>query len=202
MPVTRIAVLASGYGSNLQALMDGCAAGELRARIACVVSDKERARALQRARDAGVPAFFVDPQRFADKAAYESEIVSVLRRHRADVVALAGYMRIVGPVLLGAYPGKIFNIHPSLLPAFPGLDAIRQAFEYGVKVTGVTVHFIDEGVDTGPVILQEPVVVEADDTLETLEAKIHRVEHEMYKRALSLYIDGRLQIEGRKVLVK
>lgn len=186
----------------MQALIDACAAGELPGRIACVVSDKEQARALIRAREANIPAFFVNPKRFAGKDAYEQEVLSVLQRHRVDVVALAGYMRIVGPMLLGAYPGKILNIHPSLLPAFPGLNAIRQAFDYGVKVTGVTVHFVDEGVDTGPIILQETVVIEAGDTLASLEAKIHKVEHEIYKRALSLYIDGRLQIEGRKVIVK
>ncbi len=195
----NVGVLASGTGTNLQAIIDACGRGEVSARVAVVVSNKADAKALQRAKTHNIPAFFVDAKAHAAKDDYEREILKILQSHQVELVALAGYMKIVGKILIEAYPQKIMNIHPALLPSFPGLHAARQAMEYGVKITGVTIHFVDEGVDTGPIILQEAVNVRDNDTEETLLARIHAVEHKLYPRAIHLFSEGKLKITGRKV---
>ncbi len=201
----RIGVLASGRGSNLQAIIDAQEAGMLRADLAVVISNKQDAQALERARQHDIPDVFLDPKPFAGqpngRQAYDEQVLAVLRKHEVGLVALAGYMRIVTPVLLGAYRYQMMNIHPSLLPAFPGLDAQKQALEWGVNVAGCTVHFVTESVDEGPIILQAAVPVQEDDTPETLAARILVEEHRIYPRALQLYVDGRLRIEGRRVRI-
>jgi phosphoribosylglycinamide formyltransferase-1 len=195
----RLGVLASGRGSNLQAIMDAAAAGEIEAEVAVVISDNEDAYALERARQRGVPAGFVNPKGFASKEDYEKAIVEQLNRHGVELVCLAGYMRIVGAVMLNAFPNRIMNIHPALLPAFPGLHGQEQAWRYGVKFSGCTVHFVDEGVDTGPIIIQAVVPVLDDDTADTLAARILEQEHKIYPEAIRRFAEGRLKIVGRKV---
>lgn len=201
----RIGVLASGRGSNLQAIIDAKEAGMLRAEIAVVLSNKQDAQALERARQHDIIDVFLDPKPFAgqpdSRQAYDRQVLEILRKHDVELVALAGYMRIVTPVLLAAYPYRMMNIHPSLLPAFPGLDAQRQTLDWGAKVSGCTVHFVTEGVDEGPIILQATVPVQEDDTPETLSLRILAEEHRIYPRALQLYADGRLRIEGRRVRI-
>lgn len=196
-----LGVLASGRGSNLQAILDAVAVGHLEARVRIVVSDNADAYALDRARSAGVPAFHVDPRGFGSRESYERRIAELLQQHEVALVALAGYMRIVGPVLLGAFPGRILNIHPSLLPAFPGLHVQRQALEHGARISGCTVHFVDAGVDTGPIVIQAAVPVHDADTEELLAERILRQEHRIYPRAIQLFAEGRLRLEGRRVLV-
>ncbi len=197
----RLGVLASGRGSNLQAIIDAIEAGALPAWLAVVISDREQARALERARRHGAPALFVNPKDHGDRAAYDRTLLRVLEEHRVELVCLAGFMRILGPELIRQLAGRVMNVHPSLLPAFPGLDAQRQALEHGVRVTGATVHFVDEGVDTGPIIGQDAVPVLADDTEETLSDRILAVEHRLYPRAIRLYAEGRLRIAGRRVIL-
>jgi phosphoribosylglycinamide formyltransferase-1 len=196
-----IGVLASGRGSNLQAIIDAVAAGSLDAAVRVVVSDVADAHALERARRAGAPAVFVDPKEPGGKAGFEGRIAGVLREHGVDLVVLAGYMRVCGPGLLEAFPGRIINIHPSLLPAFPGLHVQRQALEHGARFSGCTVHFVDAGVDTGPIIAQAVVPVLDDDTEERLAARILRQEHRLFPHAIRLFAEGRLRIEGRRVFV-
>jgi phosphoribosylglycinamide formyltransferase-1 len=198
----RIAVLASGRGSNLGAILDACRGGDFPARVAMVVSDRERAAALARARGEGVEAVFLDPKAYGDRAAYDAALLATLDRHRPDLVCLAGFMRVLGAGFVTAWRGRLLNIHPALLPAFPGLHAQRQALEYGVKIAGATVHFVDEGVDTGPIVLQASVPVRPDDTEETLSARILIEEHHLYPEAIRLFAEGRLVIAGRRVLVK
>ncbi|WP_027717806.1 phosphoribosylglycinamide formyltransferase [Desulfovirgula thermocuniculi] len=198
----RLGVLASGRGSNLQAIMDAAAAGRLEAEVAVVVSDKKEALALERARSRGIPAVHIDPGSFASKEDYEAAVVETLNKHGVELVCLAGYMRLVGKTMLRAFPNRIMNIHPALLPAFPGLNAQKQAVEYGVRYSGCTVHFVDEGVDTGPIILQAVVPVLPDDTPETLAARILEQEHRIYPEAIALFAAGRLEIRGRKVYIK
>lgn len=199
----RVGVLASGHGSNFEALQRATASGSPGVRVVCLVSDNPDARALRRAKELGLPALCVDPgpRRGRLDAAAEAEIVRFLRAERVDLVCLAGFMRIVGGELLRAFPGAVLNIHPSLLPSFPGLEAQRQAFEHGAKVTGCTVHLVDAGVDTGPIILQAAVPVHEEDTPATLAARILEQEHELYARAVRLWAEGRLQIEGRRVRI-
>lgn len=198
----RIGVLASGRGSNLQAIIDAIEAGKLDCRLAVVVSDRADARALERARKHGADAVFVEPKAHPDREAFDQAVLKVLADHQVELVCLAGYMRILTPRFVRALPGQIMNIHPALLPAFPGLHAQRQALHHGVKVSGATVHFVDEGVDTGPIICQAAVPVREDDTEETLAARILEQEHQIYPRAIRLYAEGRLSIVGRRVLVR
>jgi len=198
----RIGVLASGRGSNLQAIIDAIEAGKLDCRLAVVASDRADARALERARKHGIDAVFIDPKAYPGREAYDQAVLAVLAERRVELVCLAGYMRILTPTFVRALPGQIMNIHPALLPAFPGLHAQRQALKYGVKVSGATVHFVDEGVDTGPIICQVAVPVREGDTEETLAARILAEEHELYPRAIRLYAEGRLSIRGRRVLVR
>ncbi|HEX7124673.1 MAG TPA: phosphoribosylglycinamide formyltransferase [Thermodesulfobacteriota bacterium] len=198
----RIGVLASGRGTNLQAILDACADGRLPATVALVVSDREGARALARAAAAGVATRVIPPAGFPDRAAHDAAVVEALRAAHADTVVLAGYMRLVTPMLLRAFPNRVVNVHPALLPAFPGLHAQRQALEYGVKVTGCTVHFVDEGVDTGPIILQAPVPVADDDDEARLAARILVEEHRTLVEALRLLAEGRLAVDGRRVRIR
>ena len=196
-----VGVLASGRGSNLQALLDACARPEFPARVAVVISDREQAVALERARGAGVEALWVNPKDFGDRQAFDLALVDELQRREVGLVCHAGFMRILSPAYVRAFAGRALNVHPSLLPAFPGLHAQRQALEHGVKVAGATVHFIDEGVDTGPIVLQAAVPVERGDTEETLAARILVQEHRLYPEAVELFAQGRLRIEGRRVIV-
>jgi phosphoribosylglycinamide formyltransferase-1 len=166
------------------------------------VSDRENAPALDRARREGVEAVFVDPKAHGDRAAYDAALLATLERHRPGLVCLAGFMRLLSPAFVRAWAGRLLNIHPSLLPAFPGLHAQRQALEYGVKVAGATVHFVDTGADTGPVVLQASVPVLSDDTEDSLSARILAEEHRLYPEAIRLVAEGRLVITGRRVLVK
>lgn len=201
MKKKNLGVLASGRGSNLQSIMDACAAGQIPARVAVVISDNLEAYALERARQAGIAAVAVNHSDYPDKAAYEQYIVKVLREHGVDLVCLAGYMRLVSPTLLNAFGGRIMNIHPALLPSFPGLHGQEQAWRYGVKFSGCTVHFVDDGMDTGPIILQAVVPVYDDDTADTLAERILEQEHRIYPEAIRLYCLDKLVVDGRKVCI-
>nr|WP_206529834.1 phosphoribosylglycinamide formyltransferase [Brevibacillus sp. SYP-B805] len=197
-----MAVFASGSGSNFEAVMRALQEGRLTgAQVALLVCDKPGAYVLERAERFGVPVLLFDPKTYPDKAAYETEIVGRLQALGVELIVLAGYMRLVGPVLLHHYEGRIINLHPSLLPAFPGKDAIGQALAYGVKVTGVTVHFVDAGMDTGPIIAQHPVRVEPADTAETLAARIHEVEHRLLVQVIQALVDQRVAMDGRLVTI-
>ena len=198
----RLAVLASGRGSNLQAIIDAIEQKRLRAVLALVISNKAEAQALERARKHGVPAVFLDPKATPGREAYDAVILEHLRKHDVGLVALAGYMKIVTRVLIDAYANRIMNIHPSLLPSFPGLAAQQQALDWGVKVSGCTVHFVEEGVDTGPIIQQAAVPVTEGDTAESLEARIMVEEHRIYPEAIQLFAEGRLMVEGRRVHIR
>jgi len=196
-----LGVLASGRGSNLQAILDACARPGFPARVAVVISDRERAPALDRARAAGVGALWVDPKDFADREAFDLALVRKLESRGVGLVCHAGFMRILSPAYVRAFAGRALNIHPSLLPAFPGLHAQRQALDHGAKVAGATVHFLDESVDTGPIVAQAAVPVEPGDTEETLAARILVQEHRLYPEAIRLFAEGRLRIQGRRVIV-
>jgi len=198
----RVGVLASGRGSNLQAILDATRAPGYPAQVVIVVCDRERAPALERARAAGVEALFLNPKDFADRPAYDAALVKALTARRVELMCHAGWMRILSPVYIDAFAGRALNIHPSLLPSFPGLRAQRQALEHGVKVAGATVHFSDEGMDTGPIVAQASVPVLEDDTEDTLAARILVEEHRMFPEVIRLFAEGRLTIEGRCVRVK
>jgi len=199
----RVGVLVSGRGSNLQALLDASARRDYPAEVVVVISDRERATALERARAARVEALYVNPKDFADREAFDARLVSELTARRVGLVCTAGFMRILSPAFTRAFAGRAMNIHPSLLPAFPGLHVQRQALDYGVKVAGATVHFLDEGaVDTGPIILQSSVPVLPDDTEDSLAARILIEEHRIYPEAVRLFAEGRLAIAGRRVAVR
>ncbi len=180
----RVAILASGNGSNFEALAHQFQAGLLPGELIFVFSDHHNAYVLERARRLNVCAFSFEVKKFANKAAYEKALLQLLQEQEIDLIVLAGYMRIIGQTLLSHYSNRILNIHPSLLPSFPGLHGIKDAYEYGVKVTGVTVHLVDDGVDTGPIIAQEPVMILPEDSLESLEEKIHQTEHRLYPKVL------------------
>lgn len=197
----RLGILASGRGSNLQSIMDAVAAGKIGAEVAVVISNKKDAFALERARLAGIPAEYVNFKDYASKDDYERAILEILRHSEVDLVCLAGYMRLVGRVILEAYYNRVLNIHPALLPSFPGLRGQEQAWEYGVKFSGCTVHFVDGGMDTGPIIIQAVVPVYDEDTADTLAARILEQEHRIYPEAIRLYAEGRLKIQGRKVFI-
>jgi phosphoribosylglycinamide formyltransferase 1 len=199
--VKNVGVLLSGRGSNLQALIDAARRGELGGEVAVVVSNVETARGLDLARAAGIPAVFRD-HRGKNREAYDAEIVEILHAHQVDLVCLAGFMRLVSPAFVRAFPGRIVNIHPALLPAFPGLEAQRQAFEHGVKVSGATVHLVDEGLDSGPILAQEAVRVLSSDTPESLAARILEAEHRLYPKAVRSILEGRCRVEGRRVIVE
>lgn len=198
---TRLGVLISGSGTNLQAIIDACADRRLDAEVAVVISNQEAAHGLERARKARIPAVWIDRTRYTTMSEYNLEIRDVLREHEVDLVVMAGYMRLLGKEVLDEYPNAVVNIHPALLPSFAGANGIREAFEAGVKVTGVTVHFANEHFDDGAIIAQRPVIVEPEDTLETLEGKIHKVEHELYPAALQMLIEERVEVDGRRTRI-
>jgi phosphoribosylglycinamide formyltransferase-1 len=203
MEKLKVGVLASGRGSNLQAIIDASLAGEIDVEVAVVVSDVADAVALERARAAGIPAVHVPPGKFRTKLEPEIEqrYIETLESHEVDVIALAGFMRILHDDFLTYFAGRIVNIHPSLLPSFPGLDAQRQAWEYGVRWSGATVHFVDAGVDTGPIILQAAVPVRDGDTRDDLAARILEEEHRLYPMALQLIAQSRITVDGRRVSI-
>ncbi|MEK6697794.1 MAG: phosphoribosylglycinamide formyltransferase [Nitrospirota bacterium] len=202
MKKVRIGVLASGRGSNLQAIIDNIEKGRLSAELAVVISDQADAFALERARKHGIPAVPAGAKGFKDKREeYDALLVKELQKRSVDIVCLAGFMRIITPVLIKAFPNRILNIHPSLLPAFPGLHVQKKALDCGVKFSGCTVHFVDEGMDTGPIIIQAVAPVLDNDTEDSLSERILKQEHKIYSRAIQLYAEGRLRIEGRRVFV-
>ena len=196
----RIGVLISGRGSNLQAIIDAIADGRLGARVAVVVSNRSDAAGLARARAAGIPTVVIPPKSFASREACDEAIVATLREHQVDLVCLAGYMRLVGEPILSAYPFGILNIHPSLLPAFPGLDAQAQAIAHGVRVSGATVHLVTAGLDDGPIVMQAAVPVLDGDTSEVLAARILREEHRIYPEAIGLVLSGGWSVQGRRFI--
>ena len=202
----RVAVLASGRGSNLQAVIDAIEAGKVQAKIIAVISNKKEAPALERARRHGLSGLFVDPKPHAgrpdSREAYDRELLDVLMQHDVELVLLAGYMKIVTRVLVEAFANRMMNIHPSLLPSFSGLDVQKKAIEWGCKLAGCTVHFVTEGVDEGPIILQAAVPILDDDSPETLAARILEQEHKVYPRAVQLFAEGRLRVEGRRVFIQ
>ena len=198
---TVLGVLVSGRGSNLQSILDAIQAGKIPAEVGVVISDKPDAKALDRAKSRGIPAIYLERKKFANKQEFEAAIIDALRQHQVELVVLAGFMRILSSNVINAFAGRIMNIHPALLPAFTGLDAQKQAIDYGVKVAGCTVHFVDEGMDTGPIILQQAVPVFDDDTPETLSERILQEEHKLYPRAIELYCRGMLHRENRKVRI-
>jgi phosphoribosylglycinamide formyltransferase 1 len=202
----RVAVLASGRGSNLQAIIDSIEANLVQATIVAVISNKKDAVALERARKHGLKDLFVDPKPFAgqpdSREAYDRALLAILQQHDVELVLLAGYMKIVTAVLVNAYANRMMNIHPSLLPSFPGLDVQKKAIEWGCKLAGCTVHFVTEGVDEGPIILQAAVPILDDDSPEALAARILVQEHKLYPRAVQLFAEGRLRVEGRRVFIE
>ena len=197
-----VGVLASGRGSNLQAILDACAQPGFPAAVRVVVSDRERAPALDRARAVGVEALWINPKDFDDREAFDRALAAALEARGVELVCHAGYMRILSPAYVRTFAGRALNVHPSLLPAFPGLHAQRQALEHGAKVSGATIHVVDEGVDTGPIVLQAAVPVEPGDTEETLGARILVQEHRLYPEAIRLFAEGRVTIQGRRVQVR
>lgn len=200
---TNISVLVSGRGSNFQSILDAAAEGLIKdVNFACVISDKKEAKALERARDNNIEAVFVDPGSFSSRAEFDREIIRILKEHDTDLVLLAGYMRIITEELVNAYAGKIMNIHPALLPAFKGLHAQKQALDYGVKVAGCTVHFVEADLDAGPIIIQKTVPVLPGDTEDSLADRILAEEHKAYPEAVRLFAEGKLEIRGRTVVIR
>jgi len=196
-----VSFLASGRGSNFTVVAERIRAGDIDASLGILVSDKRDARALETARGFGMEAHFVDPKAYNGKAEYEKAVIALMEKAKTDLIVAAGYMRILSPLFVKAYSNRIINIHPALLPSFPGVDGQRQAFEYGVKISGCTTHFIDEGTDTGPIILQAAVPVENGDTVESLAARILREEHRILPESVKLFCRGKLKVKGRKVII-
>jgi len=188
----NIAIFASGNGTNLQAIIDAVSRGRIKAKIALVVSDNKNAYALERAKKSGIKTFVLSPKAFETREDYDREIMKALAKNKIGLIVLAGFMRLLSPYFVREYKNKILNIHPALLPAFKGTCGIKDAFDAGVKKTGVTVHFVDEELDHGPIILQETLNIDKDDTLQTLEEKIHKVEHKLYPKAIRLFVEGKL----------
>jgi phosphoribosylglycinamide formyltransferase-1 len=197
----RLGVLISGRGSNLQAIVEAIASGQLDASIAVVISNKPGAEGLGRARSAGLPTEVIEPRLFASRNAYDAALVDVLRRHDVGLVCLAGFMRLLGAEFVNEFPNAVLNVHPSLLPAFPGVEAQRQALEHGVKVTGCTVHVVTADLDAGPIIAQAAVPVLPDDSVETLSARILVQEHRLYPEAIRGMLAGGWRVEGRRILL-
>jgi len=198
----NIGVLVSGSGTNLLAIIEAVNTGKIDGMIRVVISDKTDAFALRRARFYNIKTNSINPEGFDSREEYDKEIVSILKEKEVDLVVLAGYMRILSPYFINAFKDKIMNIHPALLPSFPGLHVQKKAIDYGVKVSGCTVHFVDEGMDSGPIIMQKAVKVKENDTEETLAKRILKQEHKIYPRAIQLFAEERLEIIGRKVLIK
>ena len=201
MTKKRIGVLLSGRGSNFEALADSVAAGRIpNAEIAIVISNRENAPGIEKALARGIPAQVI-PSRGLEREAYDKLVIAALEEKKVDLVCLAGYMRLLSPAFVAAYRGRILNIHPSLLPAFPGLESQRQAIEHGAKFSGCTVHFVDENLDAGPIILQAAVPIRDDDTPETLSERVLKEEHRIYTEAVRIVLEGRYRMEGRRVLL-
>lgn len=198
----NIAVLVSGRGTNLQAIIEAIEEGKIEGEIKVVISDNPDAYALKRAQQYHIDIQYINFKEFKNREGYDKEIIKTLEEKKIELVVLAGYMRILSPYFIRTYKNKIINIHPALLPSFPGLHAQKQAVEHGVKISGCTVHFVDEGVDSGPIILQKAVEVSDDDTEESLAEKILKEEHQIYPRAIQLFSEGRLMIKGRRVFIK
>lgn len=197
----RLGVLVSGSGTNLQAIIDRIESGEISAEIVCVISNKADAYALTRASRHGIPVIVHENASFSERRSYDAATVEILRSHKVDLVILAGFMRVLTDVMVNAFPNAIMNIHPALLPSFQGLHAQQQALDYGVRFSGCTVHFVDCGTDTGPIILQSVVPVEQDDTEEILSARIQKAEHQTFSAAIKLFVDGKIRVDGRKILI-
>ena len=201
-PPVKLGVLISGEGTNLQAIIDAIARDELKAEIRVVISNKAAARGLERARRKAIPAEFIDHRSFPSRGEFDRALVDALRAHEVELVICAGFMRLFSPVMIAAFRDRIMNIHPALCPAFPGVDAQRQALDYGVRFSGCTVFFVTEGVDDGPVIVQAVVPVHQEDDEAALSARIHLEEHRIYTHAIRLYQEGRLEVRGRKVHIR
>ena len=199
---SRLGILISGRGSNLQSLIDAIDSGHLDATIALVISNRPEAGGLTRAKDAGLETLCLQQQDFENRVAYDQALADALGAHRVDLVCLAGFMRLIGAPMLDAFPNRILNIHPSLLPAFPGLDAQKQALDYGVRVSGATVHLVTEELDGGPIVMQASVPLQPDDDVESLSARILVEEHRIYPRAVSLVLAGGWRIEGRRFVTQ
>jgi len=197
----NIAVFASGRGSNFSAIARGVKQGKIKANLSLLVCDNPKAQVIGRAKRSGVKVALVKREEFNSREEFEAAIMKHLEQNSIDLIALAGFMRVLSPDFSNHYKNRIVNIHPALLPSFKGAEGIKDAFGYAVKVTGVTVHFVDEKMDHGPIILQAAVKVEENETLESLEAKIHKLEHRLYPEAIQLYIEGRLRVEGRRVVI-
>ena len=197
-----IGILLSGGGTNLQAIIDAANAGRIPGKVAVVISNKTDAYGLVRARNHGIPAEFVDHRSFSSREAFDARLVEILRSYDVRLVCLAGFMRLLTPVFLNAFPGRILNIHPALLPSFPGIHGQRDALDRGVRFSGCTVHFIDEGIDTGPIVAQAVVPVYEDDTEETLASRILEEEHRIYPMAIRMFLEGKLTVSGKKVFTE
>lgn len=197
----NIAVFASGRGTNFGAIIRAVKSGKIKANLSLLVCDNPRAGAIGRAKRAGVKLALIKREDFANKKDFEAKIIARLEENKIDLIVLAGFMRLLSPEFVSKYQGRILNIHPALLPSFKGTEGIKDAFEYGTRVTGVTVHFVDEKMDHGPIILQKEVRIEEGDTLASLEKKMHKIERRLYPEAIRLYVEGKLKPEGRKVRV-
>lgn len=197
----NIAVLCSGSGTNLQAIIDSVKSGYIPAKIALVVSDNKDAPALERAKKAGIETLVLDKKNFKTREDFDKEIVKNLKKKDVELVVLAGFMRLISPYFINEYKNRIMNIHPALLPSFKGVHGIKDALDYGAKITGPTVHFVDEELDSGPIILQKVVEIMGDDTEDTLLERVHKAEHKIYPEAIKLFAEGKLKIEGRRVVV-
>jgi phosphoribosylglycinamide formyltransferase-1 len=198
----NIAVLCSGSGTNLQALIDNVKSGYIRAKIALVLSDKKEAFALERAKRAGIETVVLNSKDFKSREDFDKEVINNLKKRDIGLVVLAGFMRLLSPHFIKEYKNRIINIHPALLPSFKGTQGVKDALSYGVRITGATVHFVDEHLDNGPIILQEFVKISEGDTEESLLERVHGVEHRIYPEAVKLFAEGRLKVEGRKVVIK
>jgi phosphoribosylglycinamide formyltransferase-1 len=197
----RVAVLISGRGSNLKSLAEECEKGQIRAKVVLVISNNPDAPGLEFARSKQIETVELIHKQFPRREDYDDQIIRILQKRKIDLVCLAGFMRLLSPLFIQAFPMRIMNIHPALLPAFPGLHAQRQAVEHGVKITGCTVHFVDEGLDSGPIILQKTLEVRSDDSEDSLSDRLLPLEHQTYAEAVQLFFDGRLKVEGRKVRI-
>ncbi len=199
--IINIAVLASGRGTNLQSIIDKIGSGYLNAKVAIVISDKQDAFALERAKKHKITTLFLDPKKATSREEYDKMVVKQLEKYKVDVVVLAGFMRLLSKYFVNAYRNKLINIHPTLLPSFPGIHGYEDAWQYGVKISGCTVHFVDEGCDTGPIILQKFNPIKDDDTFESFKERGLKIEHEALPEALKLFCEGKLKVDGRRVKI-
>lgn len=201
MSKLKFAVFISGNGSNLQAIINAHKKGKIKADLALVFSNTDKAGGLKRAEKAGIETLVLKRRDYATPQSYDREIVIQLKKHNIDFIVLAGYMKILTPYFIKQYPNQILNVHPSLLPSFKGKQGAKDTFTYGVKVAGVTIHFVNEKMDNGPIIMQEAIPIEESDTLETLTEKIHKVEHRIFPEAVAMFVDGKLKVSGRRVKI-